>query len=144
MTDDFMHQCEDELYGVLLRLRTKEDCKALLEDLCTYKEVEQMALRAHAAKLFMEGKTYAEITRETELSSATISRVSRSVTHGSGGYRAFISLDSEKNPYPAETAEAAAAPDTPDTPDTPVAAPDTPDTPDTKVAPDAQVLDAVE
>ncbi len=80
----------DELYGILLKLKTKDDCKALLEDLCTFKEVEQMALRAYAAKLFMEGKTYIEIIEETKLSSATISRVSRAVTHGSGGYKTFV------------------------------------------------------
>ncbi len=80
----------DGLCDVLLKLKTREDCKALLEDLCTYKEVEQMALRAYAAKLFLEGKTYAEIIGETELSSATISRVSRCINHGSGGYKTFI------------------------------------------------------
>ncbi len=80
----------DELYGIFLKLKTKEDCRALLEDLCTYKEVEQMALRAYAAKLFLQGKTYVEIIEKTELSSATISRVSRSVSHGSGGYRSFV------------------------------------------------------
>ncbi len=85
----------DELYKILLKLETAEDCKILLEDLCTYKEVESMALRAYAAKLCIEGKTYAEITRETKLSSATVSRVSRCVTHGSGGYRKFIE-ESEK------------------------------------------------
>lgn len=83
----------DELYDVLLKLRTREDCAALLEDLCTYKEVEQMALRAYAAKLFLEGKTYTEIIAETELSSTTLSRISRSVTHGSGGYKKFIALN---------------------------------------------------
>ncbi len=105
MTEDFMHQCEDELYGVLIKLKTKEDCKALLEDLCTYKEVENMALRAHAAKLCMEGKTYAEITKETKLSSATISRIARCVTHGSGGYRSFISVDSPEDPPETSPAE---------------------------------------
>jgi len=85
----------DELYGILLKLKTKEDCKALLDDLCTYKEVEQMALRAYAAKLFLMGKTYSEIIKETELSSATLSRVSRAVTHGSGGYGAFIGENNE-------------------------------------------------
>lgn len=85
----------DELYAVLLKLKTKDDCKALLDDLCTYKEVEQMALRAYAAKLFLKGKTYTEIIDETELSSATISRVSRAITHGSGGYKAFIGVEND-------------------------------------------------
>lgn len=80
----------DELCEIFLRLESADDCKKLLDDLCTYKEIEAMALRAYAAKLCLEGKTYAEIIRRTELSSATISRVSRCVTHGSGGYRKLI------------------------------------------------------
>lgn len=82
-----------ELYCALLNLKTEEDCKAFLEDLCTYKEVEQMAQRAHAAKLFLEGKTYSEIIAETDISSTTLSRISRSIAHGSGGYRKFIDFE---------------------------------------------------
>jgi TrpR-related protein YerC/YecD len=78
------------LYKTIISIQTEEDCKAFLEDLCTFKEVEQMAQRAYAAKLFFEGKTYNEIIAETELSSTTISRVSRAIAHGSGGYRKFI------------------------------------------------------
>ena len=55
-----------------------------------------MALRAYAAKLFLEGKTYNAIIAETELSSATLSRVSRSVTHGSGGYRQILEDEAER------------------------------------------------
>lgn len=86
----------DELCNLLIKLKTPEDCKALLEDLCTYKEVEQMALRAYAAKLFLSGKTYNEIIAETDLSSATLSRISRSIAHGSGGYRKFISVEGDE------------------------------------------------
>ena len=50
----------DVLYGALQNCRSKEDFAALLSDLCTYQEVEQMAQRAAAAKLLAEGKTYAE------------------------------------------------------------------------------------
>ncbi len=80
----------EELYDVLLKLKTREDCKTLLEDLCTYKEVEQMAQRAYAAKLFLQGETYTEIIAATELSSTTLSRISRCISHGSGGYAKFI------------------------------------------------------
>ncbi len=81
-----------ELYELFTKVQTAEECKALLDDLCTYKEVEQMAQRAYAAKLFLEGRTYNEIIAETEISSTTLSRVSKAVTHGSGGYRKFISF----------------------------------------------------
>lgn len=86
----------NDLYELFVKIGTAEDCKAFLEDLCTYKEVEQMAQRAYAAKLIMEGKTYSEIIAETDISSATLSRVSRAVTHGSGGYRKFIGAEGNK------------------------------------------------
>lgn len=85
------------LYDLFLKLKTRDDCRALLEDLCTYKEVEQMAQRAYAAKLFLEGKTYNEIIAETEISSTTLSRISRSLMHGSGGYKKFIDYDGKDN-----------------------------------------------
>ncbi len=80
----------DVLYGALQNCRSKEDFATLLSDLCTYQEVEQMAQRAAAAKLLAEGKTYAEIIAETDISSATLSRVSRALHHGSGGYARFL------------------------------------------------------
>lgn len=78
------------LYKTLLSCRTEEDVAALLEDLCTYKEVEQMAQRVRAAQLLAAGKTYAEVIEETEISSATLSRVSRCIRHGSGGYEKCV------------------------------------------------------
>lgn len=78
------------LYETLLACQSKEDVKMLLEDLCTYKEVEQMAQRIAAAKMLKQGKTYAEIIEKTDISSATLSRVSRCVQHGSGGYEKFV------------------------------------------------------
>ena len=86
----------NELYETLIKLNNVDDCKALLDDLCTYKEVEQMAQRAYAAKLFLEGKTYNEIIAETDISSTTLSRISRAISHGSGGYKKFISYDDGK------------------------------------------------
>ena len=56
----------------------------LFEDLCTTKEVEKMAERLYAAKLLMEGKTYNQVIAETDISSATLSRVSRCVQYGKG------------------------------------------------------------
>lgn len=82
-------QMIDELYAAFLSLETQEDCKAFFADLCTDKEIEQMAQRVRAARLLKEGKTYAEIIEETDISSATLSRVSRSLQYGDG-YRKFL------------------------------------------------------
>ena len=79
----------DELYRVILSLETVEDCRALFDDLCTVKEVEKMAERIEAAKLLMEGKTYNQVIAETDISSATLSRVSRCVQYGKG-YSKFL------------------------------------------------------
>lgn len=89
-------EMERVLYETLLACKSEEDVKALLLDLCTYKEVEQMAQRAKAAQLLKEGKTYAEVIAATNISSATLSRVSRCVQRGSGGYRDFIPKDTKK------------------------------------------------
>ena len=74
----------NELYELFVSIKNAEDCKDLLEDLCTYKEVEQMAERVRAAKLLMEGKTYQEVISYTDISSATLSRISRCVQYGKG------------------------------------------------------------
>ena len=78
------------LYAAMLKCETPEDVEMLLADLCTFKEVDQMAQRLAAAKMLKEGKTYAEIIEETDISSATLSRVSRCVQRGSGGYDKFL------------------------------------------------------
>ena len=73
-----------ELYAILASVRTPQECRELLDDLCTVKEIEQMAQRIKAAKMLMEGKTYNQVVAETEISSATLSRVSRCVQGGTG------------------------------------------------------------
>lgn len=80
----------EELCEVLANVKDAGEVRAFLEDLCTYKEVEQMALRAYAARLFLDGNTYAAIIEKTELSSATLSRISRCISHGSGGYKRVL------------------------------------------------------
>ena len=82
-------EMEKDLYRVLVSLESVEDCRALLEDLCTRKEVEQMAQRIRAARLLKEGKTYQQVIAETDISSAPLSRVSRCLQYGSG-YRKLL------------------------------------------------------
>ena len=72
------------LVELLCRIDNEEDCVAFLEDLCTAKELENMAERCHAAKLLLEGKTYSQVMEQVEISSATLSRVSRCVQYGKG------------------------------------------------------------
>jgi len=74
----------EALYKLILELENMEDCRALFADLCTKKEIEKMAERVHAAKLLLEGKTYAQVISQTDISSATLSRVSQCVQYGSG------------------------------------------------------------
>ena len=78
-----------EFYNAILKLKTQEDCALFFEDLCTYKEIETMAQRLKAAKLLLEGATYEKIIAETEISSATLSRVSRCVKYGKGYKQVF-------------------------------------------------------
>ena len=79
----------ENLYRVIAKLKTEEDCKALFTDLCTDKEIEKMAERLFAAKLLLDGKTYQQVIAQSDISSATLSRVSRCVQYG-GGYRKFL------------------------------------------------------
>ena len=75
---------KEELFELIASLKTAEECKLLFEDLCTVKEIEQMAQRVKAAKLLIEGKTYNQVMEQTDISSATLSRVSQCVQYGKG------------------------------------------------------------
>lgn len=74
----------EDLYRVISGLEDAEQCRDLFEDLCTQKELEKMAERVYAAKLLMEGKTYNQVISQSDISSATLSRVSRCVQYGKG------------------------------------------------------------
>lgn len=85
-----------ELYEAIVRVDSVEGCVEFLEDLCSFKEVEKMAQRVIAARLLMEGKTYAQVIAETEISSATLSRVSRCVQYGKGYAKYIKPLNTDK------------------------------------------------
>lgn len=74
----------NELYGLIASLKSADDCRDLFRDMCTNKEIEQMAQRIKAARLLLDGKTYNQVIEETDISSATLSRVSRCVKYGNG------------------------------------------------------------
>ena len=73
-----------QLFELITSLDNIGDCQALFDDLCTVKEVENMAERCFAAKLLLEGNTYSQVMAQADISSATLSRVSRCVQYGSG------------------------------------------------------------
>ena len=79
-----------ELYAEIVKLETEEEAAKFLDDLCTIKELESMCQRLKAAKMLLDGKTYNEIAEETEISSATLARVSKCVRYGEGGYKTII------------------------------------------------------
>ena len=74
----------EQLLQLILRLDNMEDCRALFDDLCTRKELEKMAERVYAAKLLLDGNTYNQVIAQADISSATLSRVSRCVQYGKG------------------------------------------------------------
>ena len=83
------NQIKKKLFQLLASIDNENDIEELLGDLCTEREVEQMAQRIAAAKLLIEGKTYNQVIEETDISSATLSRVSRCVQYGNG-YKKFV------------------------------------------------------
>ena len=72
------------LFQLIASLDNVDDCRALFEDMCTIKEVANMAERCYAAKLLLEGNTYNQVMSQADISSATLSRVSRCVQYGNG------------------------------------------------------------
>lgn len=80
----------DALYSAIVSLESEADCQKFFEDLCTIPELHSMAQRLEVARLLHAGKTFNEIMNEVGASSATISRVNRSLLYGSGGYRALL------------------------------------------------------
>ena len=72
------------LYDAIVSLESREQCQELFDDLCTRKEIEKMAERLFAAKLLLEGNTYNQVIAQSDISSATLSRVSQCVQYGKG------------------------------------------------------------
>lgn len=93
----------DALFDAFLSLETREECYSFFEDLCTVKEISDMAQRLEAAKLLLGGSTYDQIVKKVEISTATISRINRCIQYGAGGYRDVIErLSAQKDTEPEE------------------------------------------
>ncbi len=81
-----MKEKSDALYKAILLLQTEEECYKFFQDLCTISEMRAMEQRFDVAMLLNDGMIYNDILEQTGASSATISRVNRSLIGGAGGY----------------------------------------------------------
>ncbi|MBQ8359591.1 MAG: TrpR-related protein YerC/YecD [Oscillospiraceae bacterium] len=80
----------NQLFDAILNLENREECYAFFEDLCTIKELQDMAQRLQVAQMLYDGCSYQTIAEAAETSTATIGRVSRCLNYGSGGYRTML------------------------------------------------------
>ena len=86
----------DHLFKAILTLKSVEECYNFFEDLCTMQELKAMSQRYEVAKMLSEKQVYSEIVKKTGASTATISRVNKSLEYGAEGYRLVLSrLDSK-------------------------------------------------
>ena len=76
----------DHLFDAILTLKDKEECYTFFEDVCTVNELLSISQRFEVALMLREGRTYLDISEETGASTATISRVNRSLNYGNDGY----------------------------------------------------------
>ena len=90
----------DSLFEAILTLETKEECYSFFRDLCTVPELKNLSQRFHVAKMLTDKRVYSDIVEETGASTATISRVNRSLSEdydSSGGYQlVFSRLEAKK------------------------------------------------
>ena len=86
MSKKIRTEAVDNLFEAILNLKNKEECYLFFEDVCTVNELLSLSQRFEVAKMLRERKTYLEIAEKTGASTATISRVNRSLNYGNDGY----------------------------------------------------------
>ena len=86
MNDKIKTEAVDHLFEAVLTLQSKEECYIFFEDLCTINELLSLSQRFEVARMLRQKKTYLEIADKTGASTATISRVNRSLNYGNDGY----------------------------------------------------------
>lgn len=87
MNDKLKTSSVELFVTALLSLENKNECLEFLEDICTINEILSFSQRFEVAKMLKDKKTYTEIAKATGASTATISRVNRSLTYGNGSYK---------------------------------------------------------
>lgn len=97
MNKKLKNEAVDGLFRAVLHLESVEECYAFFEDVCTVNELLSFAQRYEVARMLRSGNTYLEIAERTGASTATISRVNRSLNYGSDGYdMIFTRLEAEE------------------------------------------------
>ena len=86
----------EQLFDAILSLENKEECAAFFEDLCTINELLSLSQRFEVAKMLTDKRTYLDISEKTGASTATISRVNRSLNYGNDGYEMVFARMKEK------------------------------------------------
>jgi len=86
MSKRIRNEATDGLFRAILSLQSMEECYTFFEDVCTINEIQSLSQRFEVAKLLREKQTYLEIAEKTGASTATISRVNRSLNYGNDGY----------------------------------------------------------
>ncbi len=86
----------DTLFRAILSLENTDECYKFFEDICTVKELQDIAQRLKAAMMLKRGENYAVVCKETGMSTATISRVNKCLGYGEGGYDMVLERISEE------------------------------------------------
>jgi len=86
MSKNLRTEAVDQLFEAILCLRDKEECYTFFEDVCTVNELLSLSQRFEVARMLMQKRTYLDISDKTGASTATISRVNRSLNYGNDGY----------------------------------------------------------
>jgi TrpR-related protein YerC/YecD len=105
MADDWRTSDIESLFEAIMGLESQEETERFFRDLCTLNELRDMAQRWAVVRMLDSGLHYAEISRRTGASTATITRIASWLNHGEGGYRAMLDkLDAASRtgmrPYP--------------------------------------------
>ncbi|MBR2188027.1 MAG: TrpR YerC/YecD [Eubacterium sp.] len=98
MGKDIHTEAVNELFRAVLTLETIEECYTFFEDACTINELLSLSQRFEVARMLKQKKTYLEISRKTGASTATISRVNRSLIYGNDGYDLVLKRMGENLP----------------------------------------------
>ena len=94
---DLHSESMDRLFRSILKLENVDECYQFFVDLCTIKELQDMAKRLETAELLSQGENYIAISERVGVSAATISRVAKCLNYGDGGYRRALDRLKEEN-----------------------------------------------